>query len=102
MPTLAKPQLKTKYVRHYCVRCGTEYPHKFMTFCPCGGMTEVDYDLTKAQLYDSPNPLERFFDLLPIEHPDFLVPMPMSYTPCVKAEKLGQELGLENLYLKNE
>jgi threonine synthase len=92
-----------KRVTHRCVRCQGEYPHGFNTFCEqCGGMIDVHYDLERARLRDSLNPLERFLDLLPVERPESLLPQQMQYTPCVHAVRLGAALGMPNLYLKDE
>jgi threonine synthase len=93
----------TKRVTHRCVKCQREYPQGFHTFCEdCGGMMDVHYDLERARLRDSLNPLERFFDLLPVERPESLLPQDMRYTPCVHAERLGAALGMPSLYLKDE
>jgi threonine synthase len=65
-------------------------------------MIEVEYDLDRAVLHDSPNSLERFFDLLPIEDSGSLHSRAMTPTPCVHAQELGALLGLPRLYLKDE
>lgn len=78
------------------------YPHSYTTFCDCGGMIDIEYDLDRAILRDSSNTLERFFDLLPVEDPDSLRSQTMAPTPCVHAQGLGALLGLPRLYLKNE
>jgi threonine synthase len=44
----------------------------------------------------------RYRDLLPIEDSIPVVTLGEGFTPLVKAERLGAELGLRNLYLKNE
>ena len=93
----------TKRVTHRCVKCSREYPHAFNAFCQhCGGMMDVHYDLERARLRDSPNPLERFLDLLPVERAESLLPQEMRYTPCVHATRLGGALGMPHLYLKDE
>ncbi|MFM7085850.1 MAG: pyridoxal-phosphate dependent enzyme [Cyanobium sp.] len=63
-------------------------------------MTECQHDLSQARLRDSDNPFERYFDLIPVKDRDLLPTAQM--TPCVHATRLGQQLGLERLYLKNE
>src|SRR5690348_14796113 len=73
------PDLPAKFVRHWCVRCGQEYPEGFHTFCSCGGMVEVSYDLTRSRIYESSDPLHRFFDLMPIQDPRNLIALPMQY-----------------------
>jgi threonine synthase len=65
-------------------------------------MIDVHYDLDRARLHDSANPLERFLDLLPVERASSLLPQHMSYTPCVHARRLGEVLGMPALYLKDE
>ncbi|MEM8660312.1 MAG: pyridoxal-phosphate dependent enzyme [Pseudomonadota bacterium] len=64
-------------------------------------MIDIEYDLGRAQLADSSNPYIRFADLLPVHNPA-LLPAHMEYTPLVHAEQLGELVGLEHLYLKNE
>src|SRR5436190_13006565 len=94
--------LGRKQVLHRCMRCGAGFPHRFQSFCDCGGMIDVFYDLDQVQLHDSPDPLRRFFNLLPIEDPANLIATQMRYTPCVHATAAGGQLGLANLYLKDE
>ena len=94
---------KKKQVRHKCVKCHRLFPHTFTIFCDtCNEMIDVEYDLEKTVLYDSANSLERFFDLLPIEDPDIILPLHISYTPCLHAKRLGTLLGMPWLYLKDE
>lgn len=63
-------------------------------------MTECFHDLSQARLRDSDNPFERYYDLIPVKDKDLLPTAQM--TPCVHAIRLGEQLGLERLYLKNE
>jgi threonine synthase len=65
-------------------------------------MIDVTYDLDGVTLRESTNPLERFFDLLPVERAENLVPYESGFSPCVLAERLGAEVGLPRLYLKDE
>ena len=44
----------------------------------------------------------RYFELLPIIDKKNIVSIEAGMTPLVKAEKLGKELGLNNLYIKND
>jgi threonine synthase len=94
---------KTKLIAHRCVNCGKTFPHSFTTVCDrCGAMVDVYYDLERTTLHDSENPLERYFDLLPIEDSANLLPLEMQFTPTIHATKLGEYLGMPSLYLKNE
>jgi threonine synthase len=85
-----------------CGSCGVRQSAAYSPFCQqCNQMTEAVFDLKKAALHDSPNPYDRFFDLLPVNDRS-LLPREITYTPCVHAQKLGQRLGMPRLYLKNE
>jgi threonine synthase len=89
-------------VNHFCVTCGTQFPEGFHPFCDaCGGMVDVEYPLDKVELADSPNPYVRFADLLPLRATHAGIPE-TSYTPIVHATRLGRELGMPSLYVKNE
>lgn len=89
-------------MRHHCIACGTEFPVGFNPLCAtCGGMVDVEYALDKVQLVDSPNPYIRFAGLLPLTafHESFRGAV---YTPMIHATRLGHEVGMPFLYLKNE
>lgn len=89
-------------MRHFCVDCGAEYPTGFHALCnTCGGMVDVEYDLDQVQLADSSNPYTRFAGLLPITKLHASLPA-ASYTPMVHATRLGRDIGMTSLYLKNE
>jgi threonine synthase len=85
-----------------CTGCGRVFDEGFVPFCPdCGAMTDVSYELGAVELRDSPNPYERFVDLLPVRDPR-LLPADATVTPTVHAETLGARLGMPHLYLKDE
>jgi threonine synthase len=65
-------------------------------------MTDVEYDLGKVELHESPNPYVRFADLLPIRTLHDRLPADARYTPTIHAARLGARLGMPSLYLKNE
>src|SRR5439155_20566877 len=54
-----------------------------------------------VRLADSANPYERFADLLPVADRS-LLPADAEPTETVHAERLGEAIGLERLYLKDE
>lgn len=71
--------------------------------CPvCGSLTEFVLDRAEAKLRDSSNPLERYFDLLPIQRQENLRWLGDGNTPTLRAETLGRCVGLRNLWLKVE
>ncbi len=91
-----------------CRKCGQEYPLKPMNLCDfCLSPLEVTYDykgmakaLTREKLASGPLNLWRYRDLLPVEARE--VDIGAGFTPLVKAENLGRELGLDQLYIKND
>jgi threonine synthase len=89
-------------VQHRCLACGRQYPTGFHPFCDaCGGMVDVEYEIEKVQLVDSPNPYVRFAGILPLTGLHDRLPA-ATYTPMVHAIRLGHELGMASLYLKDE
>jgi threonine synthase len=92
-----------------CKECGTPYPVTPRMICDeCFGPVEVTYDyramrgvVTRARIEAGPPSLWRYRDLLPIEgEPRAGVRSGM--TPLVRAERLGRELGVRELYLKDD
>lgn len=93
----------TAAFQHRCVKCEKEFPHAAVFFCDaCDGFIDVDYDLSQVRLVDSENPLERYFDLLPVRDRSNLLWLGCGNTPCRHARELGRRLGLSRLYLKDE
>lgn len=60
------------------------------------------YDISRVRLRNSANPLQRFFDLLPIRDEANLCWLGEGNTPTLHARRLGEFLGLRNLWLKDE
>jgi threonine synthase len=86
----------------YCKRCLNRLGAGFLPFCTaCGGMSEIEYDLTTVHLRDSTNPYVRFADLLPVADRS-LLPSDATPSPTVHATELGRMLGMPWLYLKDE
>jgi len=97
-----------------CVICGAEYdPRDILYVCPKHGdegIVDVVYDyeligrrLTKDKLaQDWTNSIWRYFDLLPISERRFIPPLQVGWTPLYKAERLGRQLGLPNLWVKDD
>jgi threonine synthase len=85
-----------------CVACNRVQTRAYSPFCEsCGVMTEAHYDISSVKLVDSSNPYERYFDLIPVLDRD-LMPRNTGMTPIVHATAMGEMLGLQRLYLKNE
>lgn len=86
----------------HCVGCGKPPADPLAAFCDCGHFIDVRYDLEKAVLHDSPDPCERYFDLLPLDRPEQLLGPSHGSTPCHHARALGARLGMPNLHFKDE
>jgi len=92
-----------------CRECGTEYQLQPTHVCEqCFGPLDVVYDYTEVtrglreRIASGPPSMWRYRDLLPIPDGAPLVTLDEGFTPLVRAERLGAELGLRNLYLKND
>lgn len=57
--------------------------------------------MTKESIQNGPNSMWRYKELFPVEGDD-IVNINSGFTPLIKANRLGEELGLTNLYLKND
>jgi threonine synthase len=93
-----------------CRECGTEHELQPTHACEqCFGPLDVVYDyaeiargLSRAKIEAGPPSIWRYRDLLPVPDEAPLVTLGEGFTPLVKAERLGAELGLSNLWLKND
>jgi len=90
-----------------CRGCQATYPAEDRHTCPeCLGPLEVVHPPfpsaaeLRATIERGPRSLWRYAPLLPIDGdvPDEAV----GFTPLIHAERLGRELGLDALYLKND
>src|SRR5688572_26327790 len=92
-----------------CRECGQLYPAEPIHVCEmCFGPSEVAYDydvigneISREEIAGGPTSLWRYKKLLPIEG-SRIVDSQAGFTPLVRAENLGRELGLRNLYVKND
>ncbi len=92
-----------------CRECARSYPAEALHVCDfCFGPLEVTYDyeaiaeLTSAErIAAGPQTIWRYADLLPAsaESP---VDLGAGFTPLVRADRLAAELGLGELWLKND
>ena len=96
-----------------CHRCGHSYPLEQSVFaCPdCGKGLDVVYDYELAARHFSdvpgserPQNIWHFEELLPIvdASAQARVGQHAGYTPLIRADRLGAELGIANLYLKDD
>ncbi len=89
-----------------CRECHKQYDSTFKYICDdCFGPLDVHYEfpkITKESFNGREQTYWRYFELLPIVDKSNIISINAGMTPLVKAEKLGKELGLNNLYVKND
>lgn len=91
-----------------CRKCGRENPIEPTNICKfCLSPLEVSYDyeaiaknISREKLDSGPASMWRYRDLLPVEGE--VIDIGTGFTPLTRADRLGKELGLEELYIKND
>ncbi len=92
-----------------CRECGQEYEKTAKYVCEfCFGPLEAAYDYEKIKKDISREKIAsrslniwRYRELLPVEGTNYNT-LEEGYTPLIKADRLGRELGMTNLYVKND
>ncbi len=92
-----------------CRECGRAYPAEALHVCEyCFGPLEVGYDYdaiaaatSRQSIAAGPTTIWRYANLLPA-HNDGAVDLGAGFTPLVRADRLAAELGLGELWLKND
>ena len=92
-----------------CRECARPYPATALHVCEyCFGPLEVSYDyeavaktMTPERIAAGPQTIWRYADLLPA---DATAPVDLGagFTPLVRADRLAEELGLGELWIKND
>lgn len=99
------------YVKElYCAKCGKVYDiqHRHQ-LCECGSPLLVRYDLQKAKkewkkssLQGRENSLWRYREVLPVQQTDNIVSLGEGMTPVVALPEAGEQIGIPQLFLKDE
>jgi threonine synthase len=92
-----------------CHLCGTGFPPTAVWVCDqCLGPLEVTYDypaiaklVTRELIEARPKSLWRYREFLPIEG-EPLTGLHSGFTPLVRARRLGERLGIRELYVKDD
>lgn len=92
-----------------CRECGREFPKEALYVCEyCFGSLEASYDydgikevLTRDKILRGPKSLWRYRELLPIDG-EPTAGFYSGFTPLVKADILARELGVKELYIKDD
>jgi threonine synthase len=94
-----------------CSQCGEHYnPDQIQTYCPeCQAPLLARYDLDSAratldphEIRHRPRGMWRWRELLPIRRAENMVNLGEGDTPTLLLPRLGDALGLERLYVKDE
>jgi threonine synthase len=94
-----------------CAACGLEHEaQRLHNLCrECGKPLLVRYDLeragrnlTKESLSGRRADMWRYREVLPVESDENIVTLGEGWTPLLRTERLGQQLGLRNLFIKDE
>jgi threonine synthase len=94
-----------------CAACGLKHEaRRLHNLCTeCGKPLLVRYDLkraavslTKESLATRAPDLWRYREVLPVEHDENIVNLGEGFTPLVHASRLGAQLGLSQLFIKDE
>jgi threonine synthase len=91
-----------------CHLCGATYPPKASWVCSdCLGPLEVTYDydavrkvMSRELIESRPRSLWRYLELLPVIEPR--TGFHSGFTPLVRATRLAEELGVSELYIKDD
>jgi threonine synthase len=93
-----------------CRECEARYPLEARAVCDeCFGPVEVVYDLERVRsstgaetIADGPASLWRYAALLPDLAPELRVDLGAGWTPLRPARRLGEALGLSDLWIKDD
>ncbi|PSK89432.1 threonine synthase [Murinocardiopsis flavida] len=86
-----------------CVLCGRSPERESANRCAeCGGAVDAVHDLGRASIPSDGEPLQRYFDLLPLKNRKSIIGLGEGNTPCRPATDLGRRVGLPRLVLKIE
>ncbi len=103
--------MKTYFTHLRCSQCSREFsPRSIQTVCPdCNKTLLAEYDLAAAkgglsreEIAKRPGDLWRYRELLPVFEEKNIVTLGEGWTPLLKTPRLGAELKLSNLYVKEE
>jgi threonine synthase len=94
----------------YCSACAKQYaPGQLLNLCECGKPLMVAYDLERAaselrreDLAGREPTLWRYREVLPVADARHRLTLGEGFTPLVLAERLGAQLGMPRLYIKDE
>lgn len=92
-----------------CRECSREFSLDPINVCDfCFGPLEVQYDrgaiqarVTRERIEAGPRSIWRYKDMLPVDD-DYIVDLNVGFTPLLRADNLARELGMRELWIKND
>ena len=104
--TRSSAQGEGKLIKFMCILCEEEVEAVGANRCPrCTGVVDAIYDLDQVDILPmgfSPNPLERYYSLLPLKEKNSLKWLGEGNTPCFEVPEIAEMMGVAHLYLKDE
>ncbi len=95
-----------------CMKCGRKFQvEDILQLCPnCGGILDPQYNVQKiAETIDretigkrKPNTMWKWLEFLPLTDPRNIVSAFEGGTPLIKTGRLGREVGVKSLFVKDE
>ncbi|KXB02643.1 threonine synthase [candidate division MSBL1 archaeon SCGC-AAA261D19] len=98
-------------MRYECIGCGRTFdPHKKLYTCPeCGSLLEIELDLEAVKekidpdVFESEEPTTwKYRPFMPIFDDSKIVSLREGGTPLYRCERLAEEIGVQELYVKYE
>lgn len=95
-----------------CMKCGKNYPESPTRYvcddCGIEGILDIIYDYSTADLTvdelksNKDFSLWRYKKLLPVKENGIIPPLQVGWTPLYKAQKVEEQYGLENVFIKDD
>lgn len=103
--------MKYSYVSHlYCPKCSATYRvEEQHQLCTCGSPLLVAYDMVELKEVFRPEELHkrnpdlwRYHELLPVQKEEHVISLGEGMTPLLSMGSIGADLGINELYMKDE
>jgi threonine synthase len=89
-----------------CYSCHTKYPENTIDLAceRCGDLLEISFDTSSKKIpwKNRSNAVWKYREILPVDHDRFITSLNEGGTGLHHCQRLGREIGLTKLYVKNE
>jgi threonine synthase len=92
-------------IGYQCIACDAVQSADYEGFaCPaCGANLDIRYDYDAIDAgFGTGSDIFRYAALLPVDNPGSSLPLTIGGTPLYQVPRLGESIGLQNLYLKDD